>query len=148
MPYKDPEKQKTYSREWARKKATEKRNGLPSPRSVNYKFLTPEERKIRKSESNKRNKRKYHDKMIKQVNTVLGSSCTLCGSCFRLACHRKDGTPHITHSEETSKQVVRNPEKFVRTCQNCHNGIHWLMRTFNMTWDDIISKTKLYASVA
>lgn len=138
----DPEKRRTYYRERARRKAMENRGGLPSPRSVNYKFLTPEERKLKKRASQKRCREKYRIKMRLKIDNLLGATCILCNSHNslhnKLNCHRKDGTSHYTNSYETVKEVIRNPNEFVRVCRYCHNGVHWMMKTFKMSWDKIL----------
>ncbi len=132
MPYKDQDKNRTWHRNRYRKKV-----GCLT-RSVNYKFLPEEERHERTSTVKKTcaENRKLH--VRKTIDTLLGSDCFLCHDTKNLVSHRKDGTRHSTN-ESSIKCVKREPEKFVRLCKQCHNGVHWMMRKFNMSWEEIYS---------
>jgi hypothetical protein len=142
MTYKDPEKQRNYCRDWARRKAIENRGGLPSPRSVNFKFLTPEERESRKRETNKRCRENYKKKLKRKLDELIGSSCYICHSERSLVAHEVYGIPHNGNGADQFVDAFDRPKDFVRLCYSCHKGVHWVMRWFNMSWKEIISKIR------
>ncbi|KKK93884.1 hypothetical protein LCGC14_2688440, partial [marine sediment metagenome] len=38
----------------------------------------------------------------------------------------------------TLRQVQKeNPEDYVRLCFRCHYGVHWVMKHFGLTWEEI-----------
>ena len=133
MSYKDPEKQRIFCRDWARKKATEKRGGLPLPPR-----LTPDERHV----NHRRSAKQHRDNQLEIIGNLIGFKCALCESEYedthKMVCHRKDGTPHNCNGGNCVKDVIKEPKEFVRLCRYCHNGAHWMMKTFKMSWDDIL----------
>ena len=77
------------------------------------------------------------------MDRLVGASCTLCGDTRQgsggLVAHRKDGASHVAFhrmTNETFEAEMRSGE-YVRLCKTCHNGTHWLMKVFNLTWDHI-----------
>lgn len=136
MPYKDPDKQRSWQREYQRRK----RAGLPTKGISPRKLLTEEEKKRRQKESSKR----YREKFKKQVSFLIGNKCIICGRDYKLISHRKDGIDHSTGSNGMAmvKDVINEPTKFVRLCWNCHKGVHWVMKYFDMDWDETIERLK------
>lgn len=130
MPYKDKQKNREYQREWSRRK----RLGLPTRTTVP---LSDDERKKR----HRTYQKEYRIQKRREAVKLLGNQCFICGSKKSLACHNKLGTPH--HTSQTYVLVVKNPERFVRLCRKCHNGIHWVMERFNMTWEEIIERVDM-----
>ena len=86
MPYKDPEKQRSWQREYQRRK----RAGLPTKGISPRKLLTDDEKKERGREyrRRKRNKEKTF------LNELIGKQCYICDSDRSLMCHQMDGKEH------------------------------------------------------
>jgi len=85
----------------------------------------------------RRRRRRFRVKALK----LLGSKCFFCGQrkAGRLVFHKKDGKPH--RRDRVMYLVLKNPEGFVLLCRfPCHKGVHWLMRVFDMAWEEVIEK--------
>lgn len=131
MPITDIEKKREYDRIWARNK----RAGLPTrttPKS------TCEERRTKTLLRRKRCNKTRRQRIDEKINHELGTECVICRSKNHLICHRKNGLKH----EKGKEFVYNHMDEFVRVCLPCHKPIHWVMKYFNMSWEEIISKVK------
>lgn len=73
---------------------------------------------------------------------LLGGKCFICGKTKELSFHKKDGE---THHHSTSILVLKKPKEFVLLCGfPCHQGVHWLMKVFNMDWGEIGDVIKIF----
>lgn len=71
------------------------------------------------------------------LEVLFGDRCCICREYEkRVLFHEIYGKPHLY----TFRVVLRNPEKFVLLCYNCHRIVHWCMKYLNMTWKDIFFK--------
>jgi hypothetical protein len=134
MPIKDKEVNRSYQREWARRK----RNGIRTSGIHQRNPPSKEEldrRRIRRNQ--KATERKYKKK--EKLDVILGTACILCGSEHSLVVHEKNGEPHNGVGGNMWIDAFERPQDFVRLCYSCHKGVHWAMKWFNMTWDEIIS---------
>lgn len=61
--------------------------------------------------------------------------------------HKKDGQPHSRNCEQTWQKIKDNPEDWVRLCGRCHDSIHWIMKHFHLSWNEIKSKLDSFALV-
>jgi len=141
MPISDKQLNRDYQREWARRKklGIDTKGILDSviPDRVSKVLLTPEERKRNKLENTKRHRIKIKNEMEK----LLGSQCMICKSKQSLMAHEIYGSSHNGHnSGMLFADALDRPQDFIRLCYSCHKGVHWVMKWFNMSWDDIISK--------
>jgi hypothetical protein len=139
MPFKNIETRKKYQREWYKNKCL----GLPTrkPNKINI-IQDPEKFKAIKRERCKRSRKKLELREKEQIGQLIGFKCCLCGSERRITSHRKNGIPHSPNSnaEQRRKDVLAHPEEFVRVCYGCHKGIHWVMKWFNMSWEEILQE--------
>lgn len=125
MPYKDKEKQREYQKGWYQRKKL----GLPTRTTVK---LSDNERK----ERHKLYRKRWRTNVQKRAEVLLGSSCKICGNNIRkLSYHRKSGEEHSTTF--TSALVVKSPEEYIRLCEWCHRGIHFLMNILKWNWNQI-----------
>jgi hypothetical protein len=136
MPYKDPEKQREYQREWARKNK-EKVN------ASNRRYKKQNKEKIREHQRN----------VVKRVKDLLGSKCVYCG------CNIYDAL-EINHINgggcQESKKISgrlsfyydilagrRTTEDLELACRVCNNW-HYLTKTkdipdgWTITWNENI----------
>jgi hypothetical protein len=102
------------------------------------KYHNDPEWRRRKKERNKKWRQKHYKELKMSRDILLGTKCTICGSIIRLCCHKKDGQPHdYGHCEKTWQMIRDNPEEWVRLCGRCHDSIHWIMKYFHLSWDEI-----------
>jgi hypothetical protein len=130
----DKQKQREYQREWARRK----RAGLPTAWK-NQKILTPVERKEYQLNYSREYKRRHRELAAK----IFGENCLFCGAGTTKdgrsnALHEKHGNPHL--DTDTAGLAIRNPENWVRLRYRCHNAVHWCMKYFGMSWEEIRNK--------
>jgi len=85
--------------------------------------------------SNRATVRAYRNKRERALS-LLGKRCYVCDRDIHLLCHKKDGIPHL--SSKTYKMVINNASDFVRVCMKCHIAIHWIMKHYGWTWEEII----------
>jgi hypothetical protein len=130
MPFKDKTKNTNYQREWARRK----HKGIPT-KIVNAPKLTPEERRTRNLASRRKSNKEHRKFVDSEIDRLVGSKCAICKSNQYLICHRKNGIKHPKGKE----YVFKHPEEFVRVCLPCHKPIHWAMKYFNMSWNQILN---------
>lgn len=132
MPYKDPEKQREYQREWARRK----RASLPTRTTPK---LSEKERRQHKLECQRRYK--GHRKQV--IKEAFGTKCFFCNRGHQMTVHRKDGKNHKKLSDMSLKELgslIKNEkDKYILLCYGCHKAIHWVMENFGFTWEQIIS---------
>lgn len=83
--------------------------------------------------------KKYRDNLYKQREQIFGNKCVICGSKRSLVLHRKDGTPHKEDSSRLIVIAIKNPEEWKRVCYRCHKGIHFCMKFFGWSWEEILS---------
>jgi DNA-binding XRE family transcriptional regulator len=101
------------------------------------KFDTKAKRKAAKKES----KRETARKTVALREKLFGINCKICGASKNkktLVIHRKDGSEHdkdILWKVRFLRTV--NPEEWATLCRSCHPGIHWMMDTFNLKFEDI-----------
>lgn len=136
MPYKDKEQNREYQRKWAEKK----RHGLDT-KIVRPPQVSEEDKKERKKIISKKVREKRAKGRNDEIGKIFGKNCFLCQAVERLFVHRKDGFPHkryqmLSNDDFKSLLTIEN-ELYIRICQNCHNGVHWLMRTFKFDWEKI-----------
>jgi hypothetical protein len=142
MPILDKQLNRDYQREWARrKKLGVSTKGILNdiiPEKVPRILLTPDERRLRRNASGikSRNKRKA------KLDKLIGSDCIICNSTRSLVTHEIYGIPHNGNGRDLYVDAFERPQDFVRLCYSCHKGVHWVMKWFNMTWDEIISTIK------
>ena len=144
MSYKDLELERRYQREWRRRK----RAGLPTALGWRTKpKKTPEERRVWKIKYNKEYKKRERERKETLVREVLGAICCICGrpSGMPFATHRRDGSSHeklnIMPYKKFEKEIKSG--RYVRVCYACHKSVHWIMKYFMMTWEEIIMKIEL-----
>ncbi len=129
MPYKNKEDLRRYQRDWARRK----RARLPTRTTIK---LSKEERKQRKRESTKR----WRQRKREEGDKVFGIICFLCNGIINLGFHKKDNVRHKTWF--TVNLALKNPKEWVRLCYPCHKSVHWCMKHFDMTWENILTQYK------
>ncbi len=90
-----------------------------------------------RKESDKKYKEKER-KIRQEFYEKVGDSCIFCESTKTLSCHRKDGKPHMRIAKLTLRQIQKeNPNDYARVCFRCHFGVHWVMKQFGLTWEEI-----------
>lgn len=126
MPYKDPSKQRDYQKEWIRNK----KDKFPE-KFVNSRNIAAKEWRMK------------NDIILKRVvDSVVGDSCFFCESVIKLQCHEFRGEKHRKISSITNidkLKIFLQDGDFVRLCYKCHMGVHWCMRMFDATWEDILA---------
>lgn len=78
------------------------------------------------------------------MDATIGAACAFCGytkiGTGGLVAHRKDGLPHgkldVISDQQFAIEMTGN--KYVRLCLPCHRGVHWTMKFFGYSWDDIV----------
>lgn len=71
-----------------------------------------------------------------KAEKLLGNKCFVCGKNKFLRYHKKDGIYH--KSSETVFMVIKNPDDFVRLCEFCHKGVHFSMKYYGWTWEQVV----------
>ena len=133
MPFRDTQKERDYKRGWFQRK----RHGLPTRL---HEKLTPEERKKRRRESHQ----KSCAKARKKADEVFGTKCCLCHNRKTnrtLVLHEIHGKPHGDAC--SAFKALKKPQDWRRLCYSCHKSVHWVMRYFGMTWEEIEAKFRL-----
>ena len=91
-----------------------------------------------KDARNREWRKKYVIKLRAKRDEVFGVKCKICSSIIRLCLHRKDGKKHYMNETQLA-QALKHPEEWIRLCGKCHDGIHWVMQYFNLSWSEIES---------
>ena len=90
-----------------------------------------------------RHQKKYYRKIKSELmvegNKVFGKTCFFCGGKVHVLLHRKDGVQHKRYSI-TVQIALKNPNEWVKLCYPCHKVVHWMMKHFKMTWEEIESR--------
>lgn len=81
---------------------------------------------------------KWRNKKRREAEEVFGRECKLCHGKVNLCYHKKDGKPHIHWL--ACILALKNPNDWVRLCYPCHKSVHWCMKHFKMSWEEIIEK--------
>ncbi len=105
-------------------------------------FESEEERQVATREHKKQTERRITDLR----NQLFGTKCRICG-CIKeerkIAIHKKDGK---AHNENHLWRIIIlesiDSDEWVALCIACHRGVHWLMKTYNLTWNEIESLLK------
>ena len=92
-----------------------------------------------KEKIDQRGRKYYRVHKIKAIELV-GDKCFFCLTTKNLIFHEITGKDHFGKS--TIKLVLENPEKFRRLCMYCHGGVHFLMRIWGISWNEIEKKFK------
>ena len=132
MPFKDKEKEKEYRRQWYLRKK------IGSPTRL-YKPFTEEERK----EGRRIARNKYYYKQREKMEKLLGKQCVVCSGLTNLCCHKIDLAEHKKPSNDGFKDVIKNPETYLRLCYACHKGIHFAIEYLNLSWEYIKSQLSI-----
>lgn len=127
MPYKDKNNLRKYQQEWYERKKL----GLTTKTKEK---ITKEQLRQNRTLSSK----KWRENKRKEADKVFGINCSLCNSNNNTCLHEKSGKPHNRNC--TANKALKNPEKWARLCYPCHKAVHWNMKHFHMTWEDIKSK--------
>lgn len=133
MPFKDAQAARNYKKGWYLRK----KQGLPTQL---HRKLTPAERKKRREESH----RKCRDRARKKADEIFGTKCCLCrnGKTNRtLVLHEIYGKPH--NDSCSAFKALKNPKDWRRLCYSCHKSVHWVMKYFGMTWEQIVALFRL-----
>lgn len=122
MAYKDIEKRRANQKKW--------REANPEKEAT---------RRKRFREENPDYHGKHYQELRDEADGLLGNECFFCGrtrkDTKRLAYHKKDGQPHMTLP---FRLIRKNPDDWVLLCLlPCHTAVHWLMRVWNMSWEEI-----------
>ena len=112
---------------------------MPDAKWFRDKYYNDPEWRKRKRERDRKWRIKNYRKLQKQRDEVFGKKCSICDSTIRLCLHRKDGKPH-RRNETSLKQAIEKPEDWIRLCGKCHDGIHWVMKYFHLSWEEIVSR--------
>jgi hypothetical protein len=56
--------------------------------------------------------------------------------------HRKDGQLHGSSTAQILR-AMKEPEKWVKLCGKCHDGVHFCMKYLGLSWSDIYKNVKL-----
>lgn len=94
---------------------------------------------IKQRERRREKLRKWNIKERKRLynlrDRAWGTECFICAGNHRLCLHEKRGKKHKSNISSL-KKALQEPEKWVRLCQDCHNGVHFCMRKLGWTWED------------
>lgn len=99
--YKDLDKMRTYKRE--------------------------QERKRRLNPDIVKNERKHRLELRQKVIDLLGKSCILCGSEYKIDYHEIHGKKH----SRWNKYFIEHKEDFIPLCRICHRSLHKLAQSKN-----------------
>ena len=121
------------------KKADERKKKIGYHKTEKYREThrkTARKYRAKNKEKTRKYNREYRKKQKEKAAALLGNTCFICKTFRALRYHKKDGEEHkISYS-----LVIKNPQDFVRLCEFCHKAIHWLMKWFDMTWEEIVEK--------
>ena len=136
MPYKDPDKNREYQREWANRR----RSGVET-KIVNNPKVSEEEKNAKRKAS----QMKYRHQRKMQLAGHLGSHCFFCNvhvSEKRLSAHRKDGKEHNDLHNMKKVDFLKEIASgaYERVCYKCHKHVHWCMDALKMSWDEIVER--------
>jgi len=86
--------------------------------------------------------REYRRKGREKIKALIGDKCIFCGK-KEIYFHEIYNKKHSRHN----KYILKHIEDFIPLCDTCHQGVHFLMRIFGLTWDDIrtLGTYKLYS---
>jgi len=94
-------------------------------------------------EYTKRKRHEWHVKHRKKALSVLGENCKICGykgvKSHSMIIHRKGGKPHCTSD---LLGIIRNINDYVLLCCPCHKAVHWILKYFGFTWEQVVSYKK------
>lgn len=84
-------------------------------------------------------RKKERDECRKAALKLVGEKCFFCkeGDIKRLLFHKKDG---VRHSLTAMYLVLKDPGKWVTLCRFCHIGVHFCMKVFGESWEDIVRR--------
>ena len=121
MPYKDPEMQKKYLREYWRKRY----------------YLIKEDPRKWKQYAKQNYERTRRNKLIQKekIKEILGLNCFICNRDQKINWHEKNGKEHGAGDYH---YIFKNVKDFVSLCPVCHRFVHKLMALYNKSWNDIL----------
>jgi len=105
-------------------------------------FLSEDERQ----EAIRTHKKKTEEKITALRDQLFGTKCKIC-DCSKekrtIAIHRKDVKEHDeTQLWRISFLESLDPDEWAALCIACHRGVHWMMKTYRLTWNEIESISK------
>lgn len=102
-------------------------------------FTSEEERQEAVKETKKRTERR----IIDTRNQLFGTQCRICGCSKeerKIAIHKKDGENHDEHQLWRIRFLNSlDPNEWAALCVACHRGVHWMMKIFHQSWNEIES---------
>lgn len=97
----------------------------------------------------------FRERMKKRIAEIRASAlkhfpvlvCTICGGQDKgakagISFHEIHGNKHTYHYETRWKYIAEHHKEFRPLCRSCHSKVHHMMRTSNMSWQEILNVLK------
>jgi len=103
------------------------------------KFETDDERRT----ASKERRRETQKKLRELRESIFGTTCEICGIDAKimkkiLCIHRIDGEEHAEDALWRTYYLRKlNRDEWAPLCISCHRGVHWLMKWYNWSWEDV-----------
>lgn len=141
MAYRDATKNRTYQRNWQRRKKA----GLPTAtgKAVKIRKQSKKTRLIKERNRSVKARKRKREFLMKEI----GECCYICKRKYsdghNIVIHTKSGKegthPSFSNlSWNEIKNMISHKEEYVSLCYGCHKGIHWCMKYLRMTWSEIV----------
>jgi len=127
-------------RQWRTNHRDEHRKSVKNWKAENRsKLLDQKRRHYQKNRASILEKRKKRRQELKEeMERTFGTSCIFCNRVkkgrIRIHLHEIHGKKHTP----SRSYILAHKEEFRALCTTCHHGVHWLMRVFGLTWEEIV----------
>ena len=126
-------------RQWRTNHREEHRESVKKWKAQNRSMLLDQKKRhYQRNRGSILKKRKIRrEKLKEEMKHAFGESCIFCNRLTKghiRNIHEIHGKMHTM----SRPYILAHKEDFRTLCSTCHHGVHWLMRVFGLTWEEIV----------